>query len=519
MEKTFVHGHMIFCGDFNARLHKRLANEEDIVGPHILQTGRREIAVDSNRYLLTEFCAQYNLAIANSFMNIPAEQKITYRNISKTSHYHIGSDPKDFAELDMCLVSQSFLHSVIHVFADRSISLASHHFPLFIACHLQVDKISRNKKSRPDFSALQSTSIAEQFRSHFLQHVHNDQINLHDLSIHDHWGILQESVQASVKDILSPKVMQKNHPWISSHTLDIITLRNNARKHGDFQDERSLTKQVKKAVKQDRANWLYDVASNADWTNIGILRRNGENPKHQGRLKDRDGHIVSNEKRCEVFADYLEHIQWAARSTTAFENQDTIHDETLPVNEESFTVMEIRGVIKKLKNNRSPGLDEIPAECWKTLIADEEACRIITEFCNSCWRNCSTPVQWRLARISCLYKKGNPADTANYRPVSFLSVGYKIFASLLLTRLKQAGAEKRIHSSQFGFRSGLGTREALFLARQHIETIMASKHDSCIFLALDWAKAFDSISVEGLLTALRRFGLSHHIVQMVAEIL
>ena len=109
--------------------------------------------------------------------------------------------------------------------------------------------------------------------------------------------------------------------------------------------------------------------------------------------------------RCEVFADYFEHTQWAARPTTAIENQDTIHDETLPVNEESFTVMEVRAVIKKLKNNRSPGLDEIPAECWKTLIADEEACRIITEFCNSCWRNCSTPVQWRLTRISSLQER------------------------------------------------------------------------------------------------------------------
>ena len=38
------------------------------------------------------------------------------------------------------------------------------------------------------------------------------------------------------------------------------------------------------------------------------------------------------------------------------------------------------------------------------------------------------------------------------------------------------------------------------------------------FLALDWAEAFDSISVEGLLLALKRFGLPASYVDMVRGI-
>ena len=78
---------------------------------------------------------------------------------------------------------------------------------------------------------------------------------------------------------------------------------------------------------------------------------------------------------------------------------------------------------------------------------------------------------------------------------------------MLLQRLKLAGAENLVWQSQFGFKSKVGTREALFVMRRVIENILASKNGSGIFLALDWAKAFDSISTQGLLLALRRFGL------------
>ena len=38
-----------------------------------------------------------------------------------------------------------------------------------------------------------------------------------------------------------------------------------------------------------------------------------------------------------------------------------------------------------------------------------------------------------------LFKKGDPAECENYRPISISSIGYKLFAAILLQRLKQAG--------------------------------------------------------------------------------
>ena len=76
-----------------------------------------------------------------------------------------------------------------------------------------------------------------------------------------------------------------------------------------------------------------------------------------------------------------------------------------------------------------------------------------------------------------------------------------------LERLKQAGAEQRLWPTQFGFRTGVGTAEALFVARRQIDQAWMMKSGETFMLALDWAKAFDSISQKELIEAVRRMNV------------
>ena len=87
---------------------------------------------------------------------------------------------------------------------------------------------------------------------------------------------------------------------------------------------------------------------------------------------------------------------------------------------------------------------------------------------------------------------------------------------ILLERLLKASADARILPSQFGFRRHRGTDEALHCARRAVERAWADRGGVIHLMALDWAKAFDSINSESMLASLRRFGIPDKFVKVVS---
>lgn len=140
------------------------------------------------------------------------------------------------------------------------------------------------------------------------------------------------------------------------------------------------------------------------------------------------------------------------------------------------------------------------------------------EFCQKCWDEKTVPEIWHESRVAMIFKKGDPACCDNYRPISLLQIGYKLFAIILLERLRKVGAQEQIWPTQFGFKQKCGTNDALFVARRIMEEIWGMRDGKGVFLALDWAKAFDSISPETMSRALERFGCPSKLVEIVMEI-
>ena len=60
------------------------------------------------------------------------------------------------------------------------------------------------------------------------------------------------------------------------------------------------------------------------------------------------------------------------------------------------------------------------------------------------WEHRNVPKEWHLSRVIALFKKGDVGDCSNYRPISLINVGYKLYAHILLSRLKDAGAESKL---------------------------------------------------------------------------
>ena len=184
----------------------------------------------------------------------------------------------------------------------------------------------------------------------------------------------------------------------------------------------------------------------------------------------------------------------------------------------AFRDEDLRKVLRALANNKASGPDRIPAEYWKRLGENEEARSILQEFVNTCWAAACVPAEWHIAYVSAIHKKGRTDNCENYRPINLLCVGYKVYASLLRQRLVQAGAEGRLSKTQFGFRTGCGTVDAIFILRRRIEIALAQRSGRALILALDWQKAFDSVDSVALLAGLARFGVPQKMLNSIASI-
>ena len=67
-----------------------------------------------------------------------------------------------------------------------------------------------------------------------------------------------------------------------------------------------------------------------------------------------------------------------------------------------------------------------------------------------------------------LHKKGNKLLRENYRAIALLSIPGKIFLHILLSRMQEK-VNARLRETQYGFRPGRGTVDAIFIVKQLIE--------------------------------------------------
>ena len=130
-------------------------------------------------------------------------------------------------------------------------------------------------------------------------------------------------------------------------------------------------------------------------------------------------------------------------------------------------------------------------ELYKHL--DEENIKNFAQILNQMWTEEKVPTDFTQADVVSIYKKGNAELPQNYRPISLLlNTSYKILAKIYQTRLSNA-IDSQLHDTQFGFRKGRSTSEALFCVRR-LQDLGEAGLEDIILIFLDWEKAFDKVS-------------------------
>jgi len=175
---------------------------------------------------------------------------------------------------------------------------------------------------------------------------------------------------------------------------------------------------------------------------------------------------------------------------------------------------EIQKTTKALKNGKAPGPDNIVNELLKR--SANITSTPLALLVNKCLNKGSIPENWRNASVILLYKKGDPKEPKNYRPINLLSHLYKLFTKILTDRIS-AAIKKRQTKDQAGFHSNRSATDHLQALNQLREK--ANEYHTPILLAfVDYEKAFDSAETNAVMNALKEQQVHPNYVRLLQNI-
>ena len=113
-----------------------------------------------------------------------------------------------------------------------------------------------------------------------------------------------------------------------------------------------------------------------------------------------------------------------------------------------------------------------------------------------------------MQKVKPIYKKGNKSDLNNYRPLSLLPTISKIFERFIHTQLYNYLSENELLcEQQYGFQSQHSTELAeIKLVNYLTHDMDTNKIPTSIYL--DLSRAFDTISIDILLTLFEHYGIT-----------
>ena len=283
---------------------------------------------------------------------------------------------------------------------------------------------------------------------------------------------------------------------------------------------RNKDKEVKKSMRQDKRKWAENLASEAEEAaGNGRMKELYEITKklcnEKGRttnaVKDKAGNLLTDDKgRKQRWKEHFEEV--LNRPTPSNPVENNVNDPVIEdISTDYITKAEICEAIKKIKNGKAGGKDEITGELLKadmnTTIDQLES------LFKAIWDQEEVPKAWKQGLIVKIPKKGDLSECGNWRGISLTSVPSKVFGRVIIDRIRN-GVDTKLRDEQAGFRRGRGTVEQIFILRNIIEQVV--EWQSTLYVTfVDFEKAFDSVHRESLWKIMASYGIPAKLLRIV----
>lgn len=211
----------------------------------------------------------------------------------------------------------------------------------------------------------------------------------------------------------------------------------------------------------------------------------------------------------EVFVTFYEEL-YKCDAAAREGGEDNLTELICPV-----TASEITAALKRMRNKRTGADDGLVAEMLKA--ASEDLVEVVAEcFTDILSGSMDPPADWKVARLSILFKKGDANQPKNYRPISIIPVMAKLYSIVLYNRMRDT-LDGQFTEEQFGFRQGRVCDDVNHILRLGVEKSNEWGEDLWM-AAPDVEKVFDKAFHDELFDALLDGGVDLSIVALLRKL-
>jgi hypothetical protein len=362
-----------------------------------------------------------------------------------------------------------------------------------------------------------------------------------NVAFKDLYGKIKDAMQQSRKTS-KKKLENVSQPWMTNHLLQMI------------KKKKKLFRKLYRSPYDEDLKSYVNTYKNKLTKKINISKNSfynkemetcGNNPKkmwnkinkHLGKkqsnektivMQNEEGlHITDNEEKAQVLNDFFGSvaknlINKIDRATNSVLENSLAR--VFPLKTESKSIFlnpvdvnEMSKLINALKTKKSPGEDLVTARILKAIYPF--IVTTLVHVANLMLSSGIFPETLKCALIIPIPKITKTTEPKDFRPISLLPVFSKIFESIVCTRIVSFyEATNFLSEKQFGFRSGMGTKDAIIdFVGNLFNNMNTGIKSSALFI--DISKAFDTISHCTLLTACENSGIRGNAKMLVQSYL
>lgn len=504
---------LYILGDFNARVGQDYTAWPDCLGNH--GTGN----INENGQRLLEFCSSRQLCVTNTFFKGRLTHKVSWKH-PRSGHWH---------QLDLVISRRKDLREILNTRSFQSAECDSDHSLVAALVAISPKKIHSLRPAGKKKLNVQNTRSNERIRA-FEEQLASDTIEWDPVvSIAEEWERIKKVLTDTAAKAFGYQKAE-TQDWYGENLATLQPLLE-AKRHAALNHRMSSSPETRSKLIQAKANlqrtvrhcvnsyWSQlcnNIQASADAGNFsdmysGIKRALGPIPRKTAPLKEADGSTITvNTRKLQRWVEhytsiYSQPVSIEPDASQLMHQLPTWHELDAPP-----TITEYDKCVKLLKRGKSPGADGTYAEIIKLECIRPYMHHLLCR----CWDAGYVPQDMRDANIVTLYKgKGDRGDCNNYRGISLLSIAGKLFGRVVLSRLQQL-ADRIYPEAQCGFRAQRSTTDMIFTLRQLQEKCREQK--TPLFIAfVDLNKAFDTVSREGLFTALESIGCPPKLLSLI----